>query len=191
MSECEKRRRMSELRRRLSIDKMLEKSRLGRCLLFDWGDTLMRVLGYSGPMARWPRVQAVPHVVEVLSGLHPQWQTALATNAVDSDPAEIRAALDRVGLDALLDKVYAFRAVGYRKPSRQFYEHIADDLHLDSARLVMVGDDFEADVLGANQAGLYAIWFNECSSEELTGGLYRTIHDFRQLPSALDALLGL
>ncbi len=189
MSECEKRRRMSELRRRLSIDKMLEKSRLGRCLLFDWGDTLMCVLEYSGPMARWPRVQAVPHVVEVLTELHPQWQTALATNAVDSDPAEIRAALDRVGLDALLDRVYAFRAVGHRKPSRKFYEHIADDLHLDGARLVMVGDDFEADVLGANQAGLYAIWFNERSREELTGRLYRTIHDFRQLPAALDALL--
>lgn len=168
---------------------MLEESRQSRCLLFDWGDTLMRVLEYSGPMASWPRVEAVPHVVEVLTELHPQWQTALATNAEDSDQAKIRAALGRVGLDALLDKVYGFRTIGHRKPAPRFYEHIADDLGLDGTRLVMVGDDFEADVLGANQAGLYAIWFNERSREELTGRWYRTIHDFRQLPAALDALL--
>jgi putative hydrolase of the HAD superfamily len=168
---------------------LVETPRAGRCILFDWGDTLMRVLGYSGPMAGWPRVQVIPHAVEVLTGLRRHWLLALATNAADSDETDIRAALRRVGLDQLLDKVYGFRAIGHRKPSREFYTHIADDLKLDGSRLVMVGDDFEADVLGANQAGLYAIWFNGRSHEESAGRLHCTIHDFRELPAALVTLL--
>lgn len=168
---------------------MDETPRANHGILFDWGDTLMRVLGYSGPMGGWPRVEVIPHAVEVLTELRLHWLLALATNADDSDEADIRAALQRVGLDQLLDKVYCFRTIGHRKPSPQFYMHIADDLKLDGACLVMIGNDFEADVLGANQAGLYAIWFNEHSSEEQTGRRHRTIHDFRELPAALAALL--
>lgn len=164
---------------------MVEAARANRCILFDWGDTLMRVLGYSGPMAGWPHVEAIPHAVEVLTELSQHWPLALATNAADSDEADIRAALRRVRLDQLLDKVYCCRTLGHRKPSHQFYTHIADDLKLDGSRLVMIGDDFEADVLGANQAGLYAIWFNERSHKELTGRLHCTIHDFRELPTSL------
>jgi len=35
-------------------------SRMIRALIFDWGDTVMRVFPeFSGPMAHWPRVEAV------------------------------------------------------------------------------------------------------------------------------------
>jgi FMN phosphatase YigB (HAD superfamily) len=49
----------------------------------------------------------------------------------------------------------------------------------------MIGDSFEKDVLGANQAGIRAIWFNARTTQSRTGSLYRTIHDLRDLPIAL------
>jgi len=160
-------------------------TRATRCLLFDWGDTLMRDLKLPGPMAAWERVEAMPYAVEVLAALRPHWTLALATNATDSDEAAIWAALHRAGLGHFLDKVYCFRRIGRRKPSAEFFAYILNDLQADRARVIMIGDDFETDVLGANRAGLRATWLNERSPEERVGEMYSTIHDLRALPAAL------
>lgn len=154
--------------------------------MFDWGDTLMRVFpDYDGPMVAWPRVEALPHVVDVLTQLRPHWRMALATNAAASTEEEIWRALGCVGLDRLLDKVYCYRTFGYKKPSREFFDTILRDLKLDRESVFMIGDDFEADVVGANLCDIRAVWLNERSDEIRVGEMYRTIHDFRDLPKAL------
>ena len=160
--------------------------RESRCVLFDWGDTLMRDFPeFSGPMASWSHVEALPNVKEVLSELQPQWTLALATNSIDSDETEIWKALDRAGLRSLLHKVFCFQTIGHSKPSLDFFDYIVKDLRLDRHRMVMVGDGFEKDVLGANQSGIRGIWFNESSAEVRTGKMHKTISDFRSLPEAL------
>ena len=140
---------------------------------------------FSGPMAAWPHVEALPNVKEVLIELQPQWTLALATNTIDSDEGAIWEALDQVGLRCLLDKVFCFQTIGHSKPSPDFFDYIVKDLGMDRRRLVMVGDGFEKDVLGANQSGIRGIWFNESSTEVRGGKMHRTISDFRSLPDAL------
>ena len=168
---------------------MSEIIRESRCVLFDWGDTLMRDFPeFSGPMAAWPHVKALPNVREVLRHLRPQWTLALATNSVDSDETEIWEALDRVGLRSLLDKVFCFQTIGHSKPSPDFFDYIVKDLGLDRRCMVMVGDGFEKDVLGANRSGIRGIWFNESSTEVKIGKMHSTISDFRSLPDALASL---
>jgi FMN phosphatase YigB (HAD superfamily) len=49
----------------------------------------------------------------------------------------------------------------------------------------MVGDNYEADVLGANACGIRAVWFNEHSFEKQEDDLQRTIHDLAALPGCL------
>jgi len=152
------------------------------CLLFDWGDTLMRDFKeFNGPMKDWPRVEAVSGAAEMLAALHPDWTLALATNANDSVEVGIWSALQRVNLHKLLDKVYCFKKIGYKKPSMEFYQYILDDLKLTPRSIVMVGDNYETDVLGANACGMRAIWFNEHSLEVRENDLHRTIHDLRTL----------
>lgn len=161
-----------------------------RCILFDWGGTLMRDYSeFSGPMVKWPRIGTMEYVPEVLTRLHQTWMLALATNAVDSDEGEIWAALRRCGLDQFLDKVYCLRMIGYKKPSPEFFEYILRDLGIDRSKVVMVGDDFDSDVLGAARSGIHAVWFNRDSLEIRKGELYDTIHDFRSLPQALAKIL--
>jgi putative hydrolase of the HAD superfamily len=156
------------------------------CILFDWGDTLMRDFKeFSGPMKDWPRLQAVPGAAEMLAALRPDWTLALATNAGVSEEADIWAALQRVSLDHWLDKVYCFKRIGCKKPSMEFYQYILDDLSLVPRSVCMVGDNFTADVLGANACGLRAIWFNEHSPEMRENDLHRTIHELQALPGVL------
>ncbi len=167
------------------------RSRTDRALLFDWGDTLMRVYPeYDGPMCDWPRVAAMPDAVRVLTGLRGSWRLALATNAADSDAGQIEAALARVGLADLLERIYCFRSTGVRKPSKAFFEHILADLGVPASGVVMVGDDYEADALGAIGVGIRAVWLNSKGGPRHEGDRLRTISSLAELPEALKELMG-
>jgi putative hydrolase of the HAD superfamily len=162
---------------------------LNQAVLFDWGDTVMREIpGFRGPMVDWPRIEIVPFIEEALQAVQMGWLTAIATNATDSDEIQIRAALQKGALDLYFDRIFCYRGVGYRKPSAEFFNHIQRALGFSANQLVMVGDNFEVDVLGPVRLGIRAIWFNEHSNDSRSGGLIRTIHDLRELPGALAEL---
>jgi len=141
----------------------------------------------TGPMSTWKNVEAIPHAVQALSILRSNWIIALATNAVDSNEADIRSALQRVGLDKLVDKVYCFRSIGHKKPSNEFFKYILEDLKMNCSQVIMIGDSFKNDVLGANKAGIHAIWFNPQSIENNTGRMSQTINSLDELPIMLDS----
>ena len=163
--------------------------RESRCILFDWGNTLMRDFPDAvGPMADWPRVETLPGVEEILLQLRPAWTLALATNAVASDETSCWKALARGGIASLLDKVYCFQTIGHMKPAPAFFDYIVQDLPMERASIVMVGDDFENDIRGATRSGIRGIWLNQSSDEARVGPLYETIHNLQSLPNALTSL---
>ena len=160
------------------------------CILFDWGDTLMRDFKeFSGPMKDWPRVESIPGAAELLATLHPDWILAIATNADVSEEADIRAALQRAGLDQFLDKVYCFKKIGFKKPSAEFFQYILEELQLAPQSIFMVGDNYEADVMGANCFNIRAIWFNQHSLDMRENDLQRTIHALGELPETLNGFM--
>jgi len=161
-----------------------------RCILFDWGDTIMRDFPeFIGPMIMWPKVEALPDVREVLEELGSSWTLCLATNAADSTEELIWRALERVCLKGSFDKVYCAKNVGHRKPTPEFYIHILTDLCVRKESAIMVGDNFDTDVLGANKNGIRGIWLNEKTTEKRNGAMYKTIHELRALPSEVVGFL--
>ena len=163
--------------------------RYSQCVLFDWGDTTMRVFPeYSGPMESWPHVEAVLGCSEAITRIRPDALVCLATNAADSDERAIRSALDRVGLDSAFDSVFCFDVVGSRKPSEAYYRTVLTKLDLPPDRVFMVGDDWEFDVLGATALGIRSAWLNRASGDVRSGSLYTTIHSLAELVGALEAL---
>jgi HAD superfamily hydrolase (TIGR01509 family) len=158
-------------------------------LLFDWGDTLMREFpGFSTPMADWPNVEALPTVAVTLAQLQPAWRFCVASNADVSDEPDIRRALQRVDLERYIERVYCSRRIGYKKPDPEFFTFILKDLDMQPSQVIMVGDNFNSDVLGANASGLQSIWFNWKTPEEKSSPLHLTIHQFDHLPDALSML---
>jgi putative hydrolase of the HAD superfamily len=109
----------------------------------------------------------------------------LATNAAESDEAEIRLALKEVRLNAYFEHVFCARSLGVRKPDRAFFDFIGSAIKRPAEDLIMVGDDFEVDVLGANGAGIYAVWLNRLDTRRRIADQHTTILDWRELPSAL------
>ena len=130
-------------------------------ILFDWGDTVMRAFPAArGPMHTWKQVEAMPGIAPTLASLVPDYTLCLATNAADSSPAQVRLALARVGLQDHFTHNFTAGSLGYAKPQPQFFAAVLEQLSLSPAEVVMVGDSLEADVFGAANAGLRAIWLS-------------------------------
>ncbi len=130
-------------------------------LAFDWGDTLMKVFpDQAGPMADWPEVAEVDGVVEALEGLLGRHTMAVATNAGNSNAGQVWKALRRAGLGEYFKVVFTARETGFRKPSVGFFRQIEKVLGGTPQQMVMVGDQYAVDVLGAKTAGWKAIWYN-------------------------------
>ncbi|MBA4420140.1 MAG: hypothetical protein C0391_03240 [Anaerolinea sp.] len=130
-----------------------------KVILFDWGDTVMRALpGSQGPMFKWKHVEAMPGIQTALQHLAAKYPLYLATNAADSSPLEIHAALARVGVDDYFTDIFTASKMGCAKPQINFYNHILETLNLSAGEVVMVGDDLTADIAGAFNAGIRAIW---------------------------------
>lgn len=155
-------------------------------VLFDWGDTLMRVFPqYKGKMKDWPRVEEIPGARKALHALHGHIGIALATNAADSEEEDIRQALERADLNAFIKRIFCYRSVSARKSSPEFFTHVIQDLRVPADRLVMVGDEYTEDVEAAQAAGLRAVWFNARTPEVRTGHNLATLHHLDHLPALL------
>jgi putative nucleotidyltransferase with HDIG domain len=130
-------------------------------LVFDWGDTLMKVFPqYNGPMAEWPEVAAVEGAQQALANLHQKYRILVATNAADSSAALIQTAFARVGLDPFIDATYTVHELGSRKPDPAFYRSIEKIAGQPASQMVMIGDRYADDISSAWQTGWHTLWFN-------------------------------
>ncbi len=129
--------------------------------LFDWGNTLMvDNPNFSGPMCDWPELEAIQGAVTTLEQLSSHAICCLATNANDSSEQQIRAALERVGLNQYLTHVFCSQALGCMKPHADYFAAIKATFNDSEQELIMVGDSLEKDILGAQACGFRGIWYN-------------------------------
>lgn len=79
------------------------------------------------------------------------------------DPARVlRADAEALGLAAHFDVMMLSGEVGYRKPAPEIFLRACEELRVDPAQVVFVGDDLERDVHGARRVGMttvQAAWF--------------------------------
>lgn len=130
-------------------------------VLFDWGDTLMVDLpNQTGAMCDWPQVKLVPGALDCLCKIHTQAVCHIATNARDSNPQQIRRALERVGLNAYIQTIFCYKTVGYDKANPAFYAFIIKALQVNPWQITMVGDSLTNDIYPAMAQGLNTIWYN-------------------------------
>lgn len=156
-------------------------------VMFDWGDTVMKDNpNMNTPMVQWPTVEAIDGAEEVLSAVHTHKMVIMATGAAQSDEMDIRLALQRVNLANYFDRIFCFKNTGLRKPSEEFYRYILDTLEVKPSDILMVGDNFESDILGANRIGISGVWLNQRDAEDRRGERYWTIHHLRDLLLFLD-----
>lgn len=64
------------------------------------------------------------------------------------------------GLEDLFDTVILSEDAGYNKPAPQFFDYALRQSRAPRTTTLMVGDNFDTDILGAKRAGLATAFFN-------------------------------
>lgn len=70
------------------------------------------------------------------------------------------ADLGRCGIADLFAGHITARAAGFAKPDARIFARLAAAAGVEAARVLHIGDDPLADVVGARQAGMQAVWLN-------------------------------
>ena len=75
-----------------------------------------------------------------------------------SDDKNVQQLVDRWELRPFFETIITSAGCGFRKPDRRIFQPALDHFGIPPEQIAMVGDLLEADILGANQLGMYSIW---------------------------------
>jgi putative hydrolase of the HAD superfamily len=108
----------------------------------------------------------IPGTKEMLTCLKQKYPLGLLSNF--THPPAATQIIAELGLDHFFDVVLISGDLGYRKPHLSVFETLIDQFGVESEEIAYVGDDPEADVEGALQAGLQPIWTTYVRDNNIT-----------------------
>lgn len=121
---------------------------------------------------RW---SADPEALDLLSELSGRGLLlGMFSNATDD--RFIQSLVDRLGFRPWLDPALTSAGTGVRKPDPAAFAPILEAWDLAPAEVVMVGDTLDADILGAQQAGMRSVWIPSRDDARQGRGMYESGH---------------
>jgi HAD superfamily hydrolase (TIGR01509 family) len=94
------------------------------------------------------------------------------------------------GLEPYVDALIVSEKVGVTKPSPAIFEIALNRVWCVASEVVMVGDSWHADILGANNMGIRTLWLNRYDANCPDPDLAVEFHSFEPLAAFLDLLAG-
>ncbi len=101
-------------------------------------------------ITKWHVYDDVKETLEILS--KEGYTHVIASNHVP----ELQDLCEQLEIDQYFEKIYTSALMEYDKPNVKFYQEILNDLD-DPSDIIMVGDNYNADIRGAQHAGIPAI----------------------------------
>lgn len=120
------------------------------------------------------------------------YRLGLISNA--GDDANVQRLVDQAALRPYFDIILSSAKLGIRKPNPRIFEYALNYLETPPFKAVMVGDTLGADVLGAHNAGLLAIWITRRANTPANQAHRDTIQPdavidtLSELPEVLESL---
>lgn len=71
-----------------------------------------------------------------------------------------RPEIEMMGLTEYFDGIFISSEVGYKKPSKEFFDKLLEAYQLDPKTCLMVGNDESADIQGARLAGMDSLYIH-------------------------------
>jgi len=127
-------------------------------IYFDLGDTLVAeetaVHNSSGQAIT---AHVIEGVLEVLEAIKKEgYMIGMIANG---DSISIRNVIEATGLQDYFDVIVISEEVGIAKPYQKIFEVALAKLGVKPENAAMVGNKIDADILGANRAGMKSVWF--------------------------------
>jgi putative hydrolase of the HAD superfamily len=128
-----------------------------------------------------PSISGARQVVEALASEYP---VGLVTNG---PPDVQRLKLEQAELTGLFESIVISGELGHGKPDPRVFASALHELECDAAEVMMVGDSWERDVLGALRAGSKAAWVAAGRTPPCTHPDVSVIQSVAELDTVLEA----
>ena len=130
-------------------------------LFFDLGDTIMdEATEVKDETETTQHAELIPGMADVLRRLKSQGhRLAIVADARPNTPINV---LKQHSLLELFDYLAVSDCIGAEKPNPQIFQAVFDALHIspgDYARVAMIGNNLERDMVGANRLGMISIFY--------------------------------
>ncbi|MBA4746709.1 MAG: noncanonical pyrimidine nucleotidase, YjjG family [Muricauda sp.] len=99
----------------------------------------------------------LPNTVETLEYLFPRYKLHIITNGFQEVQSK---KLKGSGIDHYFQKIIDSEMAGVKKPNRYIFELALDMAQVEPQNSLMVGDNLEADILGAKAMGMQVLHYN-------------------------------
>jgi putative hydrolase of the HAD superfamily len=118
------------------------------------------------------------------------YRIGMISNA--GDDQDVQQLVQRFGIAPYFDFILTSAACSYRKPHPRIFELAIANWYFLPSETVMVGDNLDADIRGAKNAGLYAVWISRragpSSEDQPRVQPDATVSTLAELPALLDYL---
>jgi putative hydrolase of the HAD superfamily len=96
-----------------------------------------------------------PGTLETLDQLYIKYQMHIVTNGFE----EVQfTKIENSGLNKYFRKIITSEMAGYKKPDKRFFDYAFRETGAKPEESIIIGDDPEADILGAHKIGMDQIW---------------------------------
>jgi putative hydrolase of the HAD superfamily len=104
-----------------------------------------------------------PEVCEVLQDLKAR---GLIMGVLSNWDIRLGPLLEGLSLMPYFDHVVLSAVVGWEKPHRRIFDAAIELVGVPADQVLHVGDNYQQDVVGAQQAGIYAVWLRRRAAEK-------------------------
>lgn len=100
---------------------------------------------------------------EILEYLESKYKLHIITNGFE----EVQnLKIEKSGIKKYFREVITSESVGVKKPNKKVFEYALSKVNIEASKTIMIGDSYEADVLGGLNAGMLAIYFSPEKKQE-------------------------
>ncbi len=145
---------------------------------------------YAVSQAHW---HVEPDALPTLAALQKMgYRLGLISNAADD--ADVQTLVDKASIRPFFDIILTSAGEGIRKPNPRIFQKMLDFWGFSPEKVAMVGDTLGADILGAQNAGIFSIWITRRSNTPANHAHAHTIHadatidTLEELPGLLEQL---
>ena len=118
------------------------------------------------------------------------YRMGIISNA--GDDQDVQQLARRFGISHYFDFILTSAACSYRKPHPRIFELALSNWYLLPSEAVIVGDNLDADITGAQRVGLYGVWLSRRAAPRTDDQLRiqpdASLSSLTELPAALDRL---
>ncbi len=127
----------------------------------------------------------IPGAVELLKKFHGKLKIAIVSNNLLDEQI---GKLKHLGIESYFDAIVVSEEIGVTKPDPLIFQTALDRISCKAKEVIMVGDKWNVDIVGANNLGIKSIWLNifdvPCPDENLAPEV-KSLEEVNEIISAI------